>query len=484
MLFVSQISLILLLHLVQTHPPPSAYSLRPERQVEAQRGMFLRKKQSKAPSSHGLHATFSGEQIKSELAIHCNRPPTAAESIPPTLLHPAFGQFLDDCETHEITEKDNTFALELSVAMSAFYVDEAVRAQAVRNVFAKRGGIHFTRTKIEETNYMTDGDISLNGHRFAIAEFKNEVGCTGAEPYAQASLYYLESTRRYAATMAHSVLPCFIVLVFGPYLAFAGASWNLRPNIQVLSTTLPMHYHISDTKLRATVARHLGSLKKVIRTLEEHYRDLSNQQRPILPLRSQLFPYCTSFTSLMDGSQQDFEYLHQPFADKLVFFGSLVNTDNVDDVCIKFVRRYSPEVHSRCASMQCAPALRGFEAIPGGWHMVVMDALPSDYLSLDNLQPSTDCLSRIKVQLVQLHQEGYVHGDIRSTNIMVSKDESRFMFVDFDWAGRIGEIRYPMNVNRTDIERPEGAVDGALIQAGHDIAMLISIAGRGRNIPN
>ncbi|KAF9234386.1 hypothetical protein BU15DRAFT_52671 [Melanogaster broomeanus] len=448
------------------------------RPVEAERDIFLRKKDRHAPSEHGKFLEFSKQQKESDVAIHCNQPPSAAETVPATLLHPVFGQFLEDCETHEITKQDNILTRELSAAMSTFYSDEALRAQAVRDVFAK-GGIRFTPTQIEDTKYITDGDISLDGHRFVIAEFKNEVGCTGAEPYAQASLYYLEATRRYAAKMGHSVLPCFIVLVFGPYLAFAGASWNLRPVVQVLSTTLPMHYHLSDTKMRTTVARHLGSLKKAIGTLEEHYRELSHQARPDSMPYSQLFPYPTSFTCRQHGTRQNFKYSRQPFSEKLVFFGSLVSTD---DICIKFVRRYSQQVHLRCASMGCAPALLGFECIPGGWFMVVMHALPSDYVCLDSFQASGGCLGRIRDQLIQLHRDGFVHGDIRSTNIMVLKDETKFMILDFDWAGKIGETRYPMNVN-TEIYRPEGAIDGALIQAGHDIAMLDFIAGWSQNVP-
>ncbi|KIK78612.1 hypothetical protein PAXRUDRAFT_16777 [Paxillus rubicundulus Ve08.2h10] len=459
--------------------PPLQYPMHPSQPVEAERDIFLHKKGSKAPSEFGRHLAFSKEQKRSDLAIHCNRPPSAAEVVPATLLHPVFGQFLDDCETHEITKEDSSLTRELSAAMSTFYSDEASRAQAVRDVFAK-GGIRFSSTEIEGTEYITDGDISLDGYRFFIAEFKNEVGCTGAEPYAQASLHYLEATRRYAATMGHSALPCFIVLAFGPYLAFAGASWNLRPVVQVLSTTLPMHYHSSDTKMRTTVARHLGSLKKAIGTLEEHYRDLSHRARPDSMPYSQLFPYPTSFTCRQHGTQQNFKYSHQLFSEKLLFFGSLASTDAI---CIKFVRRYSQQVHLRCASMGCAPALLGFESIPGGWFMVVMDALPSDYVCLDNFQASDGCLGRIKDQLIQLHGDGFVHGDIRSTNIVVSKDETKFMILDFDWAGKFGETRYPMNVNTTEIHRPEGVIDGALIHAGHDIAMLDFIAGWSQNVP-
>ena len=46
------------------------------------------------------------------------------------------------------------------------------------------------------------------------------------------------------------------------------------------------------------------------------------------------------------------------------------------------------------------------------------------------------------------------------------------MIVDFDWAGRLGVVRYPMNVNRVEIWRPDGVVDEDLIQAQHDLSML------------
>ncbi|KIJ63840.1 hypothetical protein HYDPIDRAFT_67875, partial [Hydnomerulius pinastri MD-312] len=57
-------------------------------------------------------------------------------------------------------------------------------------------------------------------------------------------------------------------------------------------------------------------------------------------------------------------------------------------------------------------------------------------------------IETIRATLTRLHQKGYVHGDVRDTNIMVSRsNKAKFMLVDFDWAGKIGEVRYPMNVN-------------------------------------
>jgi hypothetical protein len=64
-----------------------------------------------------------------------------------------------------------------------------------------------------------------------------------------------------------------------------------------------------------------------------------------------------------------------------------------------------------------------------------------------------------------------VHGDVRDANVMVKKDRSGWKLVDFDWSGKIGQVRYPMNVNH-ELRRPEGANDGNLILADHDIEML------------
>ncbi|KIJ57567.1 hypothetical protein HYDPIDRAFT_50055, partial [Hydnomerulius pinastri MD-312] len=148
--------------------------------------------------------------------------------------------------------------------------------------------------------------------------------------------------------------------------------------------------------------------------------------------------------------RQDFEYLSQPFQDRLLFFCTLPEKR---DICVKF-------------------------ELPGGWSMVVMDRLlPEEYLEFYNSTPTASLIGTIRTAPNQLHQEGYVHSNIRDTNIMVSRsNEVKFMLVDFDWAGKIGEVRCPMNVNRgPDLWRPRGAVDAALVMADHDMDMLDSI---------
>jgi serine/threonine protein kinase len=259
----------------------------------------------------------------------------------------------------------------------------------------------------------------------------------------------------------------------GPYIGFGGAVWNLRPNLQVLSTVLPCHFHHSDTQLRFTVARHLSAMKRAVESLRQYYEvdlrainDLSNDSPPQAP-----FPYVTSFKSLEDSTVQKFVYKTQHDSAKLLFTGELQTGKRI---YIKFVQRYSDKAHSLCASMGFAPALIGYERVPGGWFIVVMDALDEEYEELPRGPLPSSFADEITAKITLLHQAGYVHGDIRDTNVMVRKDGQKgFMLVDFDWAGEISEARYPMYVNRgTDLWRPDGAQDGNFIMADHDVQML------------
>ena len=101
-----------------------------------------------------------------------------------------------------------------------------------------------------------------------------------------------------------------------------------------------------------------------------------------------------------------------------------------------------------------------------------MDAITDRFSHID--KPRVSLNEPIKEKVVTLHQQGYVHGDLCDTNLMV-RDNSvpEMMLFDFDWAGEIGKVRYPINMNRgPNLKRPDGAYDGELITAEHDLEML------------
>jgi hypothetical protein len=259
----------------------------------------------------------------------------------------------------------------------------------------------------------------------------------------------------------------------GAHIDFSAAVWSTRPNVQVLSPALPLFCHRTDTRMRAMTARHFGALRNALRSLEQCYdKELSNNEPLTRPIPNLEFPYPLSYTCINTSSIRHFRYLSHMDDSKLLFAAETADSD--ETLCIKFVRHYSKDVHTFCASEGFGPTLKGFEKLPGGWHMVVMEMIGEDYCRLMDFPPPYSHLDDIMGKLTSLHQENYVHGDVRNTNIMVKKDGNQgFKLVDFDWSGRIGEVRYPMNVYQGQrLWRPREAEDGQLIKADHDIEML------------
>jgi len=444
---------------------------------------------------------FRKFQNTPEYTNHCNRGSNeAVPPIPVTLLHPVFGQFLDDCKSLQTTAADNSFAREVGMKMSEVYAYEDTRdydegrASVLRGLF-RDWGLHFIPTTIEAHHgkkYFTDGDISLDGYRYAILEVKNEVGSGSSDPYAQASLYYQESNRRFVANV-DSVLPCFLVLVFGsfshylldlsadrhgtpllgPYIAFAGAAWNVCSTTEIFSV-LPLHYHPMNIEMQCTVARNLCAMKKAIHALRLYYN--SPLPRPPVPAPNLVFPHPTFYFTSPDSQEQAIVY-EDKFENRLLFSGKELNAEG-RKICIKFVRSYSMDAHAFCASKGHAPTLLGHRDLPGGWLMIVMEQLDSNYIPLHQCSFPTDSakamlVDRIQEAIYMVHREGYVHGDLREANIMVNQHHTthKFMIIDWDWSGAIQVARYPMHVNQ-EVMRPEGAIDGKLILPEHDMKML------------
>lgn len=119
--------------------------------------------------------------------------------------------------------------------------------------------------------------------------------------------------------------------------------------------------------------------------------------------------------------------------------------------------------------------------------MVIMDDVSEKYTNLfDTIQNKEDSFSdeqrsslseEIRRCLGEFHLAGFVHGDIRNTNIMVKRHgfdevDGSFLLVDYDFCGKAQEVRYPFDLNTTSVWRPEEATGGAIIEAKHDLQML------------
>ena len=251
----------------------------------------------------------------------------------------------------------------------------------------------------------------------------------------------------------------------------------------MLSTAFPCHYHDSDIKMRDSLLRHIVAFRNASISLEQYYAELE-LSGPSGPLCNPTYPYPTSFTS--DSMTQTFRYVRELESEyNFVFFGDL-DSDTADHraLCIKFTYQYGEDVHKFCADKGCAPQLHAVQRLPGDFYMVVMDDIGKDYIDLHSFVDDhpeilsssayTDLKKNIQQFLEDLHQNGWVHGDLRSTNVMVRRSglDGSFLLVDFDWSGKNQEVVYPSFMNRTDMRRPVGVDDGEPILAFHDVEML------------
>jgi len=246
--------------------------------------------------------------------------------------------------------------------------------------------------------------------------------------------------------------------------------------VEPLTPTYDLTTHWADEIARNAIASSLDAFKKTIRSLEEYYKTLKSA--PLVDSASPLirtFPYQTSYRD-KDGQEAKFKY--QSRIDEKLVFRAL--GDDGEDLCVKFAKRYSEDVHQFLADLGHAPRLRAVISLPADWFMIVMDF--SKFVRLVEVLPRlADSKGRLKSKIQdivqKLHDNNFVHGDIRDVNILVDPetltgDDCSIYLLDFDWAGNEQEARYPTRVNTISVQRPEGVADGELITKSHDMEMV------------
>ena len=141
---------------------------------------------------------------------------------------------------------------------------------------------------------------------------------------------------------------------------------------------------------------------------------------------------------------------------------------NGKDVVVKFCRSYyGGDVHTFLADLEKAPKLLQTEILPGNWRVVVMEKAEGPQLRIPvNEQVKMD----LKTTVNKMHDKGYVHGDLRPQNILVLTDNT-ICILDFDWAGKEGEVRYPQELN-TSSKWHHGVKCGGLIFKEHDLYLI------------
>ncbi|KAH9969423.1 hypothetical protein BGW80DRAFT_1176951, partial [Lactifluus volemus] len=226
------------------------------------------------------------------------------------------------------------------------------------------------------------------------------------------------------------------------------------------------------------VARIFYSLRTNMKRLREYYAGL--EAIPVDPsstgLRPHFFPSICAYRDEVHGLIR-FTYVKPLEVDSTcVTFLARTTTDTPKPVVIKFVQRYGEKAHQLLAKVNLAPQLFyygkiGLEGDPSYGHlrMVVMEYVDGKLLIEVNPTPP-GLKDKIRHALNVLHGQGYVFGDLRPQNIMMTENGG-IKLIDFDWAGVDGQSTYPLMINCC-INWPAGVKARSIMETWHDVDML------------
>lgn len=269
----------------------------------------------------------------------------------------------------------------------------------------------------------------------------------------------------------------------GPWLTVLGAVLTEKCIVQRLTDLIwiPAHSTIDpDQCLR--VARIMHALRESVTQLRDWYDNIFKRQEPLYdisrPVRhSRFFP--TPDTYMCNGNPVRFTY-QEPLESHpscVTYLAKTVAAEPIN-VVVKFVSKYGDDVHSAMAAAGFAPKLLYYGPINiashmpsyGRLRMVVMEYVDGT-TAYSALKLPENFHQDLTKAIDYCHTKGFVFGDLRKPNIMITQG-SKVQLIDFDWAGREGEVRYPISISPS-IAWPKGVRGNGYILKQHDLEMLL-----------
>ncbi|KAF5378381.1 hypothetical protein D9757_010881 [Collybiopsis confluens] len=477
------------------------------------------------PSTGGRPVLFAEEQKKNPIAM--GRPKTADHyDVPVSLLHPAFAQFKKNLVSGWVDAKLSPLAFRWIRELSEFFPAETDREAKFHELLSDL--LEFKISKKTYRRLKTDGGLDLNDPKDRLQNFidlyvkpilvevKAETTCGIVDAVFQSILYDQEAIRvtltddQYNGPWRKTRLASIIIIHNGPNVQVLGVVWLAKQYVEVLSPSFPLHFNEFDTQAFENLLRFMTSLRTLFQALLKLYQepDLHAVQHDQVT-----FPYPSSYDALENstessneagtasvaepvaepiavsyltndevapGSSTDpgsvtsknkvqFRYIKRVDPIRLVFTAQTTEGENI---IIKFgYGRYGLDAHKAAAKVHLAPGLLGYSKLTGGWWMVAMELLHEDFQSCAQVGVDDACKSVIRSSIHAFRAMGFVHGDLRASNVLVRKcgDQWECKLIDFDWAGCAGQVTYPYAVYRTSsVYRPMVNMDQLPITYEHD----------------
>lgn len=389
--------------------------------------------------------------------LNC-RPPNNYD-IPITLYNEVFGKFLRDCKDLSITNEDKNIVCELLLTMSGTFMSHNERIEAFQE-WARKFIDYDTTSYNFSNNQSIDGvwRKEYNGKTIllTIFEFKNEF--SSADPYMQASKYYSgyfeELHKEKSYILQQTCVPTFLVYIYGPYFGIAGAVVGQNITIDPLVEGSLIFRHGNKFWIDQ-ITRVFCALRKANNHLDEYCGQIPKFQVSKEVTRQARFPFLKKYKSASE-ELMNIEYINRIDSEsrKLVFL--VKGSEGIMHI-LKFATSYNAEVHNFCFNKGFAPKLIKVDNIENtDYRFIIMEYLDGFNIISDvwhelNEKEKTELKVEILNVVNIMHDNNFVHGDLRFNNIMAKLDLNGkwvVKFIDFDWAGYDGEAEYPQFLNK------------------------------------
>ncbi|KAF5337703.1 hypothetical protein D9758_017346 [Tetrapyrgos nigripes] len=294
--------------------------------------------------------------------------------------------------------------------------------------------------------------------------------------------------------------PTLILAGGGPNFVLLGAVWADRFIVQRLSDIICLAQastSVDDHIYKA--ARFFSAIKLGINDLRAYYKDVrTRKMEPLQPNtpHPRFFPYPTKFKCRQSKETISFRYLNATDDDDSRNLVYLAQTQEPQPrkLIVKFSDRYGYEAHQLLADAKHAPELfycglldgesdvldsekaKGrFRGGAGGLYTGPMRMIVMEYLEGKNaLQTPREewpptAHAHVKATIDQLHEAGFVFGDLRLPNVIFADGDTKL--IDFDWSGKEGDVFYPHGLSE-NAGWVEGVKSFRKIEKKHDLEML------------